>query len=561
MPDDTKITWDTRSDARRYRVYIGTNQVYETKDYSNKKQPKTLSYVVGSGSFFPSESFRVEALYRQIYSYRIRAYLGDVKSGAANDRGFLHFGKGPDIAGEGNGSGVQASDGTFTSQVLIEWEDDVDAEDGFKVERGGTLIADLPPDVVSLSDIDANPGEIHNYRVFWTKPGKTEVVDSEEDKRSTEALDDGQFLHKIVFKWKSGPDKTGSYRVYRGDELQTEIASTETKSWEFTFPYSEKDKYIPDPDKHPFEGLYPNFGLRVEAVIPPVDKFIGKDFGRRKPNGNIAGRIQTVQGAGVEHVKVCLNPLVSRALFFDGQGGYVDFDRVPVASTFTLSFWLNLSNGGKDQTILASGRRTGAPDPNFRVYVNADNELTVSIKGTEHSEGVLKPGVWHYVTVVKEETLVTAYNGVEPLWAKPIVFSDSFDDPGNILTFGMSRRFEEPVNFLNGRLDEIRIWDDVRDVDQIEEDLTRVLDPDEEEGLTDYWPIDGSHLKVVANVVRGEVYGEMSNGVYRTEDVAPFDVCALTDAEGNYNIPNIRYGTEQLFEIRPQTETADGRIL
>ena len=76
------------------------------------------------------------------------------------------------------------------------------------------------------------------------------------------------------------------------------------------------------------------------------------DFGWRPANGNITGRVSTMQGAAADSVWVSYSPLPTRALLFDGSAAYVDIPDSAGAfdfgadKSFTIEAWFKYQGTG-----------------------------------------------------------------------------------------------------------------------------------------------------------------------------------------------------------------------
>lgn len=60
---------------------------------------------------------------------------------------------------------VMASNGEFQNRVELAWEDRSDNEDGFRIFRDGELVEVTGADVTSFNDVNAVPGNVHEYCV------------------------------------------------------------------------------------------------------------------------------------------------------------------------------------------------------------------------------------------------------------------------------------------------------------------------------------------------------------------------------------------------------------
>ncbi|HEX7878046.1 MAG TPA: hypothetical protein VF720_01475, partial [Candidatus Eisenbacteria bacterium] len=103
---------------------------------------------------------------------------------------------------------------------------------------------------------------------------------------------------------------------------------------------------------------------------------------------------------------------------------------------------------------------------------------------------------------------------------------------------------------FQGQLDELRIWNVVRSAADIAATRAARLDG-AEENLALYWPMDEGSSTVVADDTDGGTYATLLSGVTWSGNTAPVSVCGLTDSEGNYVLPEIRYGTSTTFRVSP----------
>ncbi|RMF54283.1 MAG: hypothetical protein D6746_14545, partial [Bacteroidetes bacterium] len=72
-----------------------------------------------------------------------------------------------------------------------------------------------------------------------------------------------------------------------------------------------------------------------------------------------------------------------------------------------------------------------------------------------------------------------------------------------------------------------------------------------EDGLLAYWPMDQGTGRVAGDRSGGNAHAAFTGGVYWTDDSAPLEACGTTDAEGNYTVAGLRYGSGTTFTVTP----------
>jgi hypothetical protein len=305
----------------------------------------------------------------------------------------------------------------------------------------------------------------------------------------------------------------------------------------------------------------------------------GSDYGWRPANGNITGRISTPEGAVSDSIQIAVSPLRKRALLFDGSGGYIsvsdpdDAFNFNINQSFTVEMWVKYAgdggSGSGDGTMIAKssagwltqrypfsiGNMRSDSEPGrirFRLGDGTGSPAEVS-----SADETINDNSWHHIACVHDAALDSIYLFVDGLMDTSEAASGLGDITNSApLSFGAG---EETDSWFGGQLDEVRIWNVARNAADIREAMYVRLEGNEQ-GLVAFWPFDegtlensavGNINKVITDFASGSHYGVFLNGVYWTNDNAPLDYFPMTDAEGNYVINELYYGTEEEFEVRP----------
>ena len=179
-------------------------------------------------------------------------------------------------------------------------------------------------------------------------------------------------------------------------------------------------------------------------------------------------------------------------LVFDGVNDYVDFAR-PVSGDFTIECWFRSTqlSGGEAQWYqgvgLVDAEVNGAVYDfgltlgNGKVLFGTGNPDT-----TIRSTSALNNGAWHHVAAVRHKgtgTLRLYVDGV--LDATGAGATADLTAPPRMRLGSLATS----LNFFQGELDEVRIWNVVRDAAQIGADMRQVL-TGTEPGLVTYYRLD-----------------------------------------------------------------------
>jgi hypothetical protein len=187
---------------------------------------------------------------------------------------------------------------------------------------------------------------------------------------------------------------------------------------------------------------------------------------------------------------VTQNLALGAALAFDGQDDWVETADFDIENDFTISFWTNPYTTTDGQAFV--GKHTSVGD-NLVVFVFYDGGYHVRIRGDSFTGGTKTTG-WQHLAVVGDEdggiTHVTVYRNGEVLWQHD--FSAVVGDVSGGRPWAIGQEWDVPSlqsDFLDGRIDEVRIWNVARTRMEIKADMYRGLAGDEP-GLAAYWPFD-----------------------------------------------------------------------
>lgn len=367
---------------------------------------------------------------------------------------------------------------------------------------------------------------------------------------------DGAFDSKVRITWRDVSSIEDGYHVYRdGEPIQDVPASVEV---------------FEDYDAEPgltHEYSVASFRSESEASYS-IDRI--SDFGWRPPNGNITGRISALGGGASEDIYVGLDPMPTKALLFDGAGGHVraadpdgDFD-FTIVDDYTIEAWFRYAGSGgsgeKDGTLIAKVTPRGSGPKQYPYWLSNmrvedyPGRLSFSVSDGVKTVGVsslsadLNDNAWHHVACVHDadEDEIRIYIDGDLEGVTPYAGISDISNPDS-LSFGAGAT---SGSWFGGQLDEIRIWDVVRDSTQIREAMYEQLDG-EEVGLVAYWPLDEGSSGVITDPHSAAHYGIFSGGVYWTENSAPLDIYAKTGESGTYVLDDLHYGNETTFKVRP----------
>lgn len=180
----------------------------------------------------------------------------------------------------------------------------------------------------------------------------------------------------------------------------------------------------------------------------------------------------------------------ANALHFDGVNDYVNVAR-PVADDFTIEYWVKTSQTGTSGSMWYNGvgivdAEVGGGTNDFGTSLNG-SKLAFGIGNSDYtilSNASINNGSWQHIAVTR-----TKATG-----AIAIYINGELDKTGTCNNFGSLTApnflrlggMQTAVNFFNGSLDDIRIWNVVRTQTQIVENMNQELSGNES-GLVAYF--------------------------------------------------------------------------
>ena len=189
------------------------------------------------------------------------------------------------------------------------------------------------------------------------------------------------------------------------------------------------------------------------------------------------------------------------ALDFDGTEEYVAADGVCdyITSTFTIETWFNADDVVGSQMIWAINENAkgenilvlGLSDSNIQVWHWNGSSNTALLTGSS----TISAGQWYHVALTISGGTVNVFlNGVSEATASKSVTVNNDD------WFSLGQEWDTaPSDFYDGKLDEVRVWNDVRTEAEIRSNMCKTL-AGNEDGLVAYYKMtDGSGTSLTDN--------------------------------------------------------------
>ncbi|MBI3193827.1 MAG: T9SS type A sorting domain-containing protein [Ignavibacteriae bacterium] len=375
---------------------------------------------------------------------------------------------------------------------------------------------------------------------------------------------DGDELDKVTVRWNlvrdpDGPPVTGDQVTLYKNGVVLATPNVNTTSYL---------DYNVQPGQH--------YAYAVTSSNTMGESRTQSDIGFLNPNGIVTGHIQTNMMSAVEGVEVRLNPMLGKALTFDGSNDFVALNDSAVdnLSEGTIEAWVYLGDnteetilskqeeGGEADAVFSIGYfadANGAPQPGDagRIYFHGRNgvQAASSFRSLEISR-------WYHLAVVF--TTSKALFFIDGKMDNTVFGNYSIPhktDPENPTfvksTIGAWRGLN--TGYFTGIMDDIRLWDTTRTEKELRRDMKRILNGDEP-GLIGYWKFDegiGEELfdgtaKNKDATLCGATFSEFKAPVYHSD---------FTDTLGNYAIRGVNYGPGKTFSAIPSKVTIIGRSL
>ena len=240
--------------------------------------------------------------------------------------------------------------------------------------------------------------------------------------------------------------------------------------------------------------------------------------------------------------------IIGRSVEFDGVDDYIDFAsrRIDLSNGFTLESWFK-TPGGTSDMILFSSRNPIDDELEVEVYLSANAEK-ISVNYFEQAISTVEEvndNLWHHwaITVDTVENQIAVYiDGSLDKGSVSLLEID--EDATRDITVVSEFRFangltNEDANLL-GYIDEVRLWDNPRTVDQITGTMNQLLDGDET-GLASYWNFNDGSGTALNDAGNGLATGELT-GMETGNESWSIDI-PLEEAYSHYYSPESRYTT------------------
>ena len=240
--------------------------------------------------------------------------------------------------------------------------------------------------------------------------------------------------------------------------------------------------------------------------------------------------------------------IIGRSIEFDGVDDYIDFSsrRVDLSNGFTLESWFKTPGSSSDMTLFSS--RNPIDDTlEVVVYMNAD-ESTISVDYFEQTIATLggvDDNLWHHWAIVVdtlEQTIVVYIDGDLSLGSNAVIDIDDENtrDITVVSEFRMGTGLSNTSNYFIGFLDEFRLWDGPRTLDQVTGTMNQLLDGNET-GLSSYWNFNDGSGTALNDAGEGLATGTLMGMTFGSESWS-IDI-PLEESYAHYYSPESRYTT------------------
>ena len=265
----------------------------------------------------------------------------------------------------------------------------------------------------------------------------------------------------------------------------------------------------------------------IDSSIDQPEKFIVADIDGDGSPDIVGAGFRADDIVWYENDLVTVN---SRSISFDGSDDYMTVTHAAVfnnLTTVTLEAWVYFNSSGRNGII----EKHESPSSGWWVDFNNDlSAVIVTAGGSLSVSSNINPelNTWHHVAVAYNGTNIAIY-----LDGEDVSSANTGTGSGAILNNTRAIRIGD-LNWtssnLEGKMDEIRIWDDVRTQDEIRVNMFQSLNGDEA-NLIGYWPLDEVNSVLAYDKTSNNNNATLISGALRSTDEKPFGTI-ITGNEG-----------------------------
>lgn len=220
---------------------------------------------------------------------------------------------------------------------------------------------------------------------------------------------------------------------------------------------------------------------------------------------------------------------------------------ISFTTVFSAEAWVKLESYGSAMSIIV---RRSASSNGFNFWINATGKVVIdairiaSNYKSKMSSNAVPLGQWVHIAATLDlaaNTSTIYINGIaETVVSNDVGTATSFTQAGD-LKIGQDNN----PYYFDGRISEVRLWDDVRTQSEIRDNMNQKL-TGSETGLIGYWPLDGNFDDLTAN--NNDMTGQ--NGAVATTDDYPF--AGVTTTTEYAEIVTSTFSTDTTLNVKTQ---------
>jgi hypothetical protein len=202
-------------------------------------------------------------------------------------------------------------------------------------------------------------------------------------------------------------------------------------------------------------------------------------------------------------------------LNFDGKDDYIDLGKKPVfkvSKNLTLSAWINVNSNREWAGIISKIFDTGSTESGYGILLDGKSGVYFGLKVPSKGIQYLSSGTntvtlnqWHHIACTYDgQTMKIYIDGIEKA-SQNLPDSKIDYDPDNNLYIGMYKDNNEVYRY-QGKIAEVRIWDQARSEAEINENMNHRL-TGKEAGLMAYFPLNADASDQTGNNNNGTIHG------------------------------------------------------